>query len=205
MKNRPDLSDLASPGSEIDVRVTPRAGQNMIRRDADGKITIRVTAPPEDGKANAAVQKLLAKSLGLAKSRLRLVRGATARDKLFRVERSIATVDAFGHVERSGKVTHLRHGQGYFLYGIRARIILLDRYAFFKGVDGHVLLQGRVAFVDQCHNRRVKFVLDAEHALSLACQPGFATGGRACDASNTGSAPISRDKQAMRAHEYPGA
>lgn len=86
MKNRPDLSDLARSGSEIAVRVTPRAGQNMIRRAADGQITIRVTAPPEDGKANAAVQKLLAKSLGLAKSRLYLVRGATARDKLFRVE-----------------------------------------------------------------------------------------------------------------------
>ncbi|MDA7429500.1 DUF167 domain-containing protein [Primorskyibacter aestuariivivens] len=85
MKDIPDLSDLANPGTEILVRVTPRAGRNAVVRDADGKITVRVTAPPEDGKANAAVQKLLAKSLGLAKSRLRLVRGATSRDKLFRI------------------------------------------------------------------------------------------------------------------------
>ena len=41
---------------------------------------------PEDGKANAAVIKLLAKALGVAKSRLVLVRGATSRDKLFRID-----------------------------------------------------------------------------------------------------------------------
>ena len=80
-----DLSDLARPGAEIAVRVTPRASRNSVERDGD-TIRVRVTAPPEDGKANAAVQKLLAKALGVAKSRLTLIRGATARDKLFRLE-----------------------------------------------------------------------------------------------------------------------
>lgn len=81
----PDLSHLARDGAEIAVRVTPRASRNAVEAEG-GTIRVRVTAPPEDGKANAAVQKLLAKALCVPKSRLSLVRGATARDKVFRVE-----------------------------------------------------------------------------------------------------------------------
>lgn len=80
-----DLGDLAAPGTEIAVRVIPRAARNEVRRE-NGVIAVRVTAPAEDGKANAAVQKLLAKAMGVAKTRLTLIRGATARDKLFRLD-----------------------------------------------------------------------------------------------------------------------
>lgn len=45
-----------------------------------------VTAVPEDGRANRAVQDLLAEALGVAKTRLVLLRGATARDKVFRLD-----------------------------------------------------------------------------------------------------------------------
>lgn len=80
----PDLTHLARPGTEIALRVTPRASRNALSSEGE---TIRayVTAVPEDGKANAAVMKLLAKALGIPKSRLELIRGATARDKVFRV------------------------------------------------------------------------------------------------------------------------
>ncbi|MCB1335182.1 MAG: DUF167 domain-containing protein [Roseivivax sp.] len=80
----PNLTHLAHPGTEIAVRATPRAGRNRVVPE-DGVLRVYVTAPAEDGKANAAIQKLLAKRIGIAKSRLELVRGATARDKLFRV------------------------------------------------------------------------------------------------------------------------
>ena len=43
---------------------------------------VKVRAKPEDGKANAAVLELLAAALGTATSRLRMLRGATGRDKL---------------------------------------------------------------------------------------------------------------------------
>jgi uncharacterized protein YggU (UPF0235/DUF167 family) len=76
------LSALAQPGAELKVRVTPRAGRNEVSQAA-GRISVRVTAPPEDGKANAVVQSLLARALGIAKSRLTLIRGSTARDKVF--------------------------------------------------------------------------------------------------------------------------
>lgn len=80
-----DLADLARPGAEIAVRVTPRASRERIEV-AEGAIRIYVTVVPEDGKANAAVQALLARALGVAKSRLTLIRGQTARDKVFRMD-----------------------------------------------------------------------------------------------------------------------
>ncbi|MBY6090978.1 DUF167 domain-containing protein [Maritimibacter alkaliphilus] len=86
MAQLPDLTDLAQPGTEIALRVTPKASRNRIERGEDGALRVYVTVVPEDGKANVAVQKLLAKAMGLARSRLTLVRGQTARDKVFRVE-----------------------------------------------------------------------------------------------------------------------
>ncbi|MDF1855255.1 DUF167 domain-containing protein [Pseudooceanicola sp.] len=85
MAKHPDLTDLARPGAEITVRVTPRASRNVVQRDGD-QVSVRVTTVPEDGKANAAVRKLLAKALGLAPTRLQLLRGQTARDKTFRID-----------------------------------------------------------------------------------------------------------------------
>ena len=80
-----ELSHMAREGAEIAVRVTPKASRNRVVLE-QGPVRVYVTVVPEGGKANAAVQKLLAKALGVAKSRLVLVRGATARDKVFRVE-----------------------------------------------------------------------------------------------------------------------
>lgn len=80
-----DLSHLAQSGTVIAVRVTPAARRNEVAQGAHG-LRIWVTAAPENGKATKAVIKVLAKSLGVAKSRISLVKGATARDKLFRVD-----------------------------------------------------------------------------------------------------------------------
>lgn len=49
-------------------------------------IRISVTEVPQDGRATAAAQEMLARALGVAKTRLVLVRGATSRDKVFRLE-----------------------------------------------------------------------------------------------------------------------
>ncbi len=80
-----ELAHLAHPGAEIAVRVTPRASRNALRMD-DGMIRIQVTSVPEDGKATEAAQVLLAKALGVAKTRLTLLRGTKARDKVFRLD-----------------------------------------------------------------------------------------------------------------------
>ncbi|AWI84480.1 hypothetical protein CEW88_12780 [Alloyangia pacifica] len=80
-----DLSHLAAPGTVLELRVTPKASRNEIREE-EGQIRVYVTTVPENGKANEAVIKLLSKALGVPKSRLTLIRGATSRDKAFRVE-----------------------------------------------------------------------------------------------------------------------
>lgn len=81
----PDLSRFAVPGTEIHLRVTPRGGRDAIEDTPEG-LRVRVSAPPEDGKATAAVRRLLAKAMGVAPSRLELVRGATSREKCFRFD-----------------------------------------------------------------------------------------------------------------------
>jgi uncharacterized protein YggU (UPF0235/DUF167 family) len=48
-------------------------------------LCVRVTAPPVDSAANEAVLKLLARTLGIGRNRLELLRGATSRHKLVRV------------------------------------------------------------------------------------------------------------------------
>ncbi|MQQ07956.1 DUF167 domain-containing protein [Epibacterium sp. SM1979] len=83
-KDLPDLSHLAAPGQDLPVRVTPKAGRNTVTVVGD-LLKVAVTAAPENGKANDAVRDILATALGLAPSRLDLIRGATSRDKLFRV------------------------------------------------------------------------------------------------------------------------
>ena len=71
-------------GAEIAVLVAPKASRNLVREDC-GPVRIGVTVAAEGGKANRAVTKLLARALGIAPSRLVLLRGASARDKVFRI------------------------------------------------------------------------------------------------------------------------
>lgn len=78
------LSHLAKTGTNLTVRVTPKAARNLVE-ERDGMLRVLVTTVPEDGKANKAVIKLLSQVLGIPKSRLELVQGATSRDKVFRI------------------------------------------------------------------------------------------------------------------------
>lgn len=75
---------LADAEGRIALRVTPGARGQAIEI-GEGVLLVKVRAKPEDGKANAAVLELLAEALGLATSRLRMLRGATGRDKLVQV------------------------------------------------------------------------------------------------------------------------
>jgi uncharacterized protein (TIGR00251 family) len=72
--------------ADIRVRVQPRARRNEIVGEREGVLLVRVSAAPVGGKANEAVRKLIARSLGIAPGRVTIVRGAGARDKSVRVE-----------------------------------------------------------------------------------------------------------------------
>jgi uncharacterized protein YggU (UPF0235/DUF167 family) len=70
----------------ISVRVKPGSRKGpLIEIGDDGTLTIYVQERAVDGKANDAVIKLLAAHLGVPKSRLELISGATSRVKRFRV------------------------------------------------------------------------------------------------------------------------
>jgi len=72
----------ATPGGvRIDLRVMPRAPRNGLAGVRDGRLVVRVTAPPVDDAANRAVIELLAAALDVPRGSIRLVAGAAARNK----------------------------------------------------------------------------------------------------------------------------
>jgi hypothetical protein len=76
-------------GARVSLKVTPRArGQRRDRGRQRGPaaLAVRVSAPPEAGKANAALIRLLAKRWRLAQSDLQVVSGASARRKVLQIE-----------------------------------------------------------------------------------------------------------------------
>ena len=73
-------------GSALAVRVTPRASRNeIVELMEDGTIKVRLAAPPSDNEANEALIDFLSDVLGVPKSRLDIVAGASGRDKLISV------------------------------------------------------------------------------------------------------------------------
>lgn len=70
---------------ELEIKVQPRAKRNAIEVSGDGNVTVRVTAAPDNGKANDAVISLLAKRLHLPKGGVEIVRGHRSRKKLVRM------------------------------------------------------------------------------------------------------------------------
>ncbi|MEH3129142.1 MAG: DUF167 domain-containing protein [Mycolicibacterium neoaurum] len=68
------------------VRVKPGSRKGpLVEVGDDGELTVYVPERAVDGKANEAVTKLLAAHLGVPRSRLELVSGATARVKRYRI------------------------------------------------------------------------------------------------------------------------
>lgn len=70
----------------VGIYVQPRASKTCIAGMHDGNIKVRLAAPPVDGAANAALIEFIADRLGIAKARVRLVSGATARRKVLEIE-----------------------------------------------------------------------------------------------------------------------
>jgi uncharacterized protein YggU (UPF0235/DUF167 family) len=75
---------LMDDKGRLALRVTPGARSEALEI-AQGALLVRVRAKAKDGEANEAVLALLSRALGLATSRLRMLRGATGRDKWVQV------------------------------------------------------------------------------------------------------------------------
>jgi hypothetical protein len=93
---------------KIAVRLTPKGGCDAVEgwmKGADGTrcLKARVRAVPEDGKANAALQALLAGALGVAKSQVKIVAGFTSRRKTVEIAgdglKLAAVLDSLGEAQ----------------------------------------------------------------------------------------------------------
>ncbi|MFN0265059.1 DUF167 domain-containing protein [Tepidamorphus sp. 3E244] len=81
-----DFLSVTSDGLRLRLRVTPKAAKDAVegplaQSDGTRLLGVRVRAAPDKGAANAAVEKVLARWLGVAGSTVRVVKGHTARIK----------------------------------------------------------------------------------------------------------------------------
>jgi uncharacterized protein (TIGR00251 family) len=70
-------------GCLLPVRAQPGAKRAGVQGEQAGALKVAVTAPPQDGRANAALADVLQEALGLKRSQVELIAGATSRDKNF--------------------------------------------------------------------------------------------------------------------------
>jgi hypothetical protein len=73
-------------GVLVKVRAAPGASRDGVAGLHGNALKVRVTAPPERGKANAAIARVLAEALGVRASTVRVHRGEASRDKWVLVE-----------------------------------------------------------------------------------------------------------------------
>jgi len=67
------------------VRVRPRANKNAVTGEVGDALKVSLTAPPIDGKANAACIEFFAKLLKVPRSSVTIASGQTSRGKMIRV------------------------------------------------------------------------------------------------------------------------
>jgi hypothetical protein len=82
---------LAADRVQIHVRLTPRGGADRLEgwaRDDAGRVFLkaRVRAAPVEGEANAALEALIARALGVPRSRVSVARGTSQRLKTVEIE-----------------------------------------------------------------------------------------------------------------------
>jgi uncharacterized protein YggU (UPF0235/DUF167 family) len=95
------LASTADGGIRLPVRVMPRSPRTVIDGVRDGRLIIRVTAPPVDDAANDAVVGALASALGLPRHAITIAAGATARNKTIEILGATASqIRALGDAPR---------------------------------------------------------------------------------------------------------
>ncbi len=90
----------------IDIKVVPSAGRALCKLDKNGQLKCYVKSPPEQGKANKELIKLLAKALKIPQADVTIIAGATRRNKKIQITYNITLgqlLDALG-IERQMRI-----------------------------------------------------------------------------------------------------
>jgi uncharacterized protein (TIGR00251 family) len=80
-----DDTTSAIPATLIAVKAVPGAKRDEVVGRLGERLKVRISAPPEDGKANKAICQLLAQQLGVKSKDVEVVRGHTSAEKTLRV------------------------------------------------------------------------------------------------------------------------
>ena len=70
----------------LKVRVRPGAREESVRELAGNEREVRVSAPPQKGRANERVRELLAEHFGVSRSKVRILKGESSRRKLIEID-----------------------------------------------------------------------------------------------------------------------
>jgi uncharacterized protein (TIGR00251 family) len=75
----------SADGLCLEVQVQPRSSRNQVVGEQDGRLKIKLTAPPVEGEANQALVNFLAQTLQIPKKNVKLLRGESSRHKLIEI------------------------------------------------------------------------------------------------------------------------
>lgn len=70
----------------LNITVTPKSSKSLVLADEEGNIKVYLNSPPVEGKANRECISLIAKKLGVSKSRVSIEKGAKGRSKRIAIE-----------------------------------------------------------------------------------------------------------------------
>jgi uncharacterized protein (TIGR00251 family) len=76
---------MKQPAITITVQVQPRSSGDGIAGLHEGRLKIRISAPPVEGKANERLTEVIAKAFGVSKSSVEIIKGHTSRLKTVRI------------------------------------------------------------------------------------------------------------------------
>jgi uncharacterized protein (TIGR00251 family) len=105
---------------DVRVHAQPGAGRTAVAGRHGDALKLRVAAPPEGGRANEALGKLLADTFGVSGSKVTLISGETSRRKVFRIagvdvdeakrllSRTLETAEGPGNVTRQADIGRRR-------------------------------------------------------------------------------------------------
>ncbi|MFH0847702.1 MAG: DUF167 domain-containing protein [Chloroflexota bacterium] len=82
----------------LSLRVQPSSPKNEVLGFREGILSLRITAPPRDGKANKGLIDFLAEKLGIAKSQIDIVKGHSSRNK-------VVAISGLSEAEVTGRLT----------------------------------------------------------------------------------------------------
>ena len=74
------------PHIKFNVHVLPKSSRDEILGFINGKLKVKVAAPPEDGKANDRLKEIFSVAFNVPKSKVKIVRGRTSRLKTILIE-----------------------------------------------------------------------------------------------------------------------